>query len=118
MPPQLAYTPGPTYHLDARWLTTAIYSVETPDGWRVIAGPAEDPYTFQFVAPDNTALIVVTESELSAPPMPAGTSADALTVETASVEIAGRMLYVILVAPVERQDVFVPIHDAVRDSLR
>jgi hypothetical protein len=118
LPPQLSYTPGPPYTIDGRTLTTGIYTVETPDGWRVIAGPAEDPYTFQFVAPDNDALIVLSDHEIENPPQPL--NADAAVLETQAVEARGgeSPLYAVLVAPADEIDAHRPTLDTLIESIR
>ena len=118
LPPQLSYTPGPPYTLDGRTLTTGIYTVEAPDGWRVIAGPAEDPYTFQFVAPDNDALIVVSDHEIENPPQPK--SADAAVLETleTGAQAGATPLYAVLVAPADGIQSYRPLLDALIGSIR
>ncbi|MCU0464467.1 MAG: hypothetical protein MUF38_07830 [Anaerolineae bacterium] len=74
VPPQLAATAAPSYSITEAGLNTDRYSIVPPLGWRVIAGPAEDPYTFQFVQPEDTALMVVSDRPLTAEslPRPAG----------------------------------------------
>jgi hypothetical protein len=118
LPPQLSYTPGPPYTLDGRTLTTDIYTVETPDGWRVIAGPAEDPYTFQFIAPENDALIVLSDHAIENPPQPM--NADAAALETQTVEARGgeSPLYAVLVAPKDEITTHRPTLDSLIESIR
>lgn len=65
VPPQLSATPAPSYQVTGDSLITEKYALTPPNGWRLIAGPAEDPYTFQFIAPDNTALIVISDRVLT-----------------------------------------------------
>ncbi len=117
-PPQFAYTPGPPYTLDSRTLTTGIYTVETPDGWRVIAGPAEDPYTFQFVAPDNDALIVLSDHQIENPPQPLNADAGALVVETTEASAGDTLLHIVLVAPADEIRAHRPLLDALIASIR
>lgn len=69
-PPQLAYTAGPPFTLTDSELITQRYRINTPAGWRVISGPAEDPYTFQFVRQDNRALIAISPAPFSEMPVP------------------------------------------------
>jgi hypothetical protein len=74
VPPQLAATAAPPFVITDERLYTERYSVQPPRGWRVIAGAAEDPYTFQFIHPDDTALVgvavrAIADREL---PRPAG----------------------------------------------
>ena len=118
LPPQLSYTPGSPYTLDGHTLTTALYTVEAPDGWRVIAGPAEDPYTFQFVAPDNDALIVLSDHAIENPPQPL--NADAAALETQTIEARGgeSPLYAVLVAPAADIGAHRPTLDALIESIR
>jgi len=70
VPPQLSATPAQSYQVTEDTLTTFLYSVTPPDGWRIIAGPAEDPYTFQFINPDDTALIVLSNHDLTPEELP------------------------------------------------
>jgi hypothetical protein len=74
VPPQLSATAAPPYVISADGLSTARYQVRPPAGWRVIAGPAQDPYTFQFVNPADSALLVVSDRAMAddALPRPAG----------------------------------------------
>lgn len=74
VPPQLSATAAPPYVISADSLSTARYQVRPPAGWRVIAGPAQDPYTFQFVNPADSALLVVSDHAFAdeALPRPAG----------------------------------------------
>lgn len=118
LPPQLSFTPGPPYTLDGLTLTTAIYTVEAPDGWRVIAGPAEDPYTFQFVAPEDDALIVLSDHAIENPPLPK--NADAAALETQAVEARGgeSPLYAVLVAPADQITAHRPLLDTLIGSIR
>lgn len=113
-PPQLAYTPAPAYTLSDRLLTTDVYAVEPPAGWRVIAGPAEDPYTFQFVAPENTAIILVSDHDVAEPPVPLGADAAAISVQT----VRADEVYVILIASEDAIEALSPVRDAVVTSLR
>lgn len=118
-PPQLAFTPGPAYRLTDRTLITDLYSVETPSGWRVIAGPAEDPYTFQFVAPDNDAIIVISNHEITTPPVPLGVDTTSeMSPRTTQLEVGGQTITVMLVAPSILTEVMTPTLDRVVASLR
>lgn len=118
LPPQLSYTPGPPYTLDGRTLITDIYTVQTPAGWRVIAGPAEDPYTFQFVAPDNDTLIVLSDHAIDNPPQPQNADASTLVSENVEAQAADTPLYAVLIAPDGEIDAHRPILDAVIGSIR
>ena len=118
LPPQLSYTPGPPYTLDGRTLVTDRYIVETPDGWRVIAGPAEDPYTFQFVAPDNDALIVLSDHEITDPPQPLNVGAGTLMTENTQIQTGDTPLYAVLVAPAADIDGHRPTLDELIGSVR
>lgn len=70
VPSQLSATAAPAYSVFGDTLITDIYTVTLPKGWRIIAGPAEDPYTFQFISPDNTALIMVSNRQLTVESLP------------------------------------------------
>jgi hypothetical protein len=118
LPPQLAYTPGPPYTLDGRTLVTDIYTVETPDGWRVIAGPAEDPYTFQFVAPEDDALIVLSGHAIAEPPQPMNADASTLAAEHVEALAGETPLYAVLVAPEGEIRTYRPLLDALIGSIR
>ena len=118
LPPQLSYTPGPPYTLDGRTLTTAVYTVEAPEGWRVIAGPAEDPYTFQFVAPDNDTLIVLSDHEIDNPPQPLNADATALETQAVEARSGDSPLYAVLVAPSDDIRSYRPLLDALIGSIR
>ncbi len=118
-PPQLAFTPGPAYRLTDQTLITDLYSVETPPGWRVVAGPAEDPYTFQFVAPDNDAIIVISNHEIATPPVPLGVEAGSvMSPRTIQLEVGGQAITVMLVAPTTLTEGLTPTLDRVVASLR
>jgi hypothetical protein len=98
-PPQLDYTAGPPFTLTDSKLITERYRISTPTGWRVISGPAENPYTFQFVRQDNRALIAISPAPFSEMPLPL-----ALTdLQPASMSLtreidAGLTLYMVVVA--------------------
>lgn len=74
VPPQLSATAAPAFIITDKALITDTYTLTPPWGWRVIAGPAENPYTFQFVSPDNDALLMVSDRALTPDSlaMPAG----------------------------------------------
>lgn len=118
LPPQLAYTPGPAYRLDGQMLITERYSVETPGGWRVIAGPAEDPYTFQFVAPDNEALIVLSDHRIENPPQPLNATASTLAIRRAEAQTGEGPLYAVLTAPAEDIGTQQPVLETLMESIR
>ncbi len=117
-PPQLAFTPGPAYTLTDRLLVTGAYTVETPPAWRVIAGPAEDPYTFQFIAPDNDALIVLADHEITDAPRPLSAGEHDMTETTAEGRAGDRRIYAVLVASSADSRALMPLLDAVIASLR
>ena len=118
VPPQLAYTPGPAYTLTRHELMTELYTVETPPFWRVIAGPAEDPYTFQFVSPENDASIVLSDHPVDTPPAPLGADPAALAISRTDVSLNGRVIYVVLISPPEQEAEYASVRDAVVASLR
>lgn len=118
VPPQLAYTPGPAYTLTIHELMTEIYTVETPPLWRVIAGPAEDPYTFQFVSPENDASIVLSDHPVDIPPAPLGAERAALAISRTDILLNGRVIYVVLISPPEQEAKLAAVRDAVVASLR
>lgn len=117
-PPQLSFTAAPPYTLTENRLVTGLYTLDTPSGWRVIAGPAQDPYTFQLITPENDALIVVSDRGIDNPPMPSGADASTLEIAAAERNLDGRTIYVVLVAPRAQSDTLIPIRDAVVGSLR
>ncbi|MEM6281327.1 MAG: hypothetical protein AAF787_03965 [Chloroflexota bacterium] len=69
-PPQLEYTPGPPVVVTDGRIQTAAFSVERPDGWRVITSAADAPLTLILVAPDDAALIVLATDGIGEPPRP------------------------------------------------
>lgn len=117
-PPQLDFTPGPAYVITEDELRTDAYTVTTPRDWRVIAGPAEDPYTFQLIAPDDRALIALSVRPLDPPPVMQGVALDDLVTRTA--ETAGPLgaVYGVLVAAPGEIDGFAEVFAAVVASVR
>jgi hypothetical protein len=69
-PPQLAYTPGPSVQVTGNEVITEDFTVERPDGWRVITSAADAPPTLILVAPDDSALIVIATEGIGEPPRP------------------------------------------------
>lgn len=60
-PPQLSQTPGlpiiiTDNHIDAGWFT-----LEYPDGWRVVTNVAVEPIRLTLVSPDDALIIFVAE---------------------------------------------------------
>lgn len=58
-PPQLSHTPGASLtitdnHIDAGWFT-----LDFPDGWRVVTNIAIEPLHFTLVSPDDEMFIIV-----------------------------------------------------------
>jgi len=70
VPPQLSATPAQSYQVTDEALITDLYRVTPPDGWRIIAGPADAPFTFQFINPDDTALIILSDRPLTPRELP------------------------------------------------
>jgi len=70
VPPQLSATPAQSYQVTDEALITDLYRVTPPDGWRIIAGPADAPFTFQFINPDDTALIILSDRPLNPRELP------------------------------------------------
>ncbi|MGJ3237426.1 MAG: hypothetical protein ACFE0Q_01845 [Anaerolineae bacterium] len=66
-PPQLQHTAGAPLtitdtHIDANW-----FSVDYPDGWRVVTGVAIEPISLVLVAPDDTFIIRVADARAGCP---------------------------------------------------
>lgn len=118
LPPQLAATAAAPYILTDSELRTGLYTLVPPAGWRIISGPAEDPYTFQFIAPENDALIVVSNHAQPNPPVPAAASADTLAIQPQTLDLNGTTLHIVLVAPQEALDSLLPLQNALITSIR
>lgn len=117
-PPQLEFTPGPAYVITQDELRTDAYTVTTPRDWRVVAGPAEDPYTFQFVAPDNRALIALSVRPLDPPPVMQGVARSDVEAHTTEVDGALGTVYAVLVAVRGEIDAFAAVFAEVVASVR
>ncbi|MBK9124174.1 MAG: hypothetical protein IPM16_13800 [Chloroflexi bacterium] len=117
-PPQLDFTPGPAYVITEDEVRTAAYTVTTPREWRVIAGPAEDPYTFQLVAPEDRALIALSVRPLDPPPTMQDVALDDLVTRTAQTAGPLGTVYAVLVAAPGEIDGFAEVLAAVVASVR
>ncbi|MEO1444231.1 MAG: hypothetical protein AAFV33_27805 [Chloroflexota bacterium] len=104
-PPQLDFTPGaPVVVTDGR-IQTAAFSVERPDGWRVITSSADAPLTLILVAPDDAALILLATDGIGEPPRPTNIDpADTLRDSTEQVEAGNITVSVYTVAPSSQWD--------------
>jgi hypothetical protein len=68
-PPQLTFTPGAPFVVTHETFDAGTFRVSYPAGWRVITGQASAPTTVIFVAPGDSALIMLSLSPIDAPPI-------------------------------------------------
>ncbi|MBC7811200.1 MAG: hypothetical protein H7175_08640 [Burkholderiales bacterium] len=117
-PPQLVFTPGAPIVVTERLYDAGAFSIEYPDGWRVVTGPAEAPPSVVFVAPGDCALIVLSTVPIESPPALAETCGETrgetrrLLAGEVDVYAAGN------VAPIEEWESFVPIFEQMVESIR
>ncbi|MEO1644801.1 MAG: hypothetical protein AAFR67_06415 [Chloroflexota bacterium] len=75
-PPQLEHTPGVPISITDERITTPGFTVDYPDGWRVIkTSIAEAPLEFVFASPDGEMIITLSTTgcpDQQATPMPEG----------------------------------------------
>lgn len=116
--PQFDFTPGPAYVVTKDEVRTDAYTLTTPRQWRVIAGPAEDPYTFQLVAPENRALIALSVRPLDPPPVMQGVALAGVVTRTAQTTGPLGAVYAVLVAAPDEIDGFAGVFEAVVASVR
>lgn len=57
-PEHLRYTPGPAVVITGNTFTGDGYTLQFPDGWRIVTGQADLPPTITFVSPDNCSIIL------------------------------------------------------------
>ncbi len=123
VPPQLEATAAPAYQFIGETLQTDLYTVTPPEGWRLISGPGQDPYTFQFVNPDNTALIVLSDHVLTSDslPIPAGLSItrdEATTAVQSAAMGTGTTIYAGAISHPDSADLLVMVLGQIIESLR
>jgi len=70
VPPQLNATPGAAVVVTDGRYDAGAFSALRPDGWRVVTSAADAPPSVIFVAPDDTALIMLTTGVIGEPPRP------------------------------------------------
>jgi hypothetical protein len=58
-PDHLNFTPGSPVVVTQNTYAIEGFSLQYPDGWRIVTGPAEASQTVTFVSPDNCSIIVV-----------------------------------------------------------
>jgi len=116
-PPQLSHTPGAPItitdnHIDAGW-----FSLDYPDGWRVVTNVAIEPLHLTLVSPDDEMLIYVTDARVACV-YPEVTPDPAYYHRDECVGARGAELYIWGRPPVEFQDIYAPIFDALVNSVR
>ena len=115
-PAHLTSMPGAWVSVADDTVTTALFRVRYPPGWRVITSSAEAPPAVTFVSPDNCALILVSSAPAETPVSPScdkatQTIARDMPLGESTITLAGS-------APVESWDVFAAQVDQVAESLR
>lgn len=116
-PEHLRYTPGPAVVISGNTFTGDGYTLQFPDGWRIVTGQADLPPTITFVSPDNCSIILVAAGSIEPVTSPdcAGeefqTASRGVTLDAFTLTIAGS-------APVSQWNQFSAQFEQVVASLR
>lgn len=116
IPPQLSHTPGHPIIITDNRIDGEWFSLEYPDGWRVITNVAIEPLHLIFVSPDDEMLIHVhdmgnacTSTEITPEP-------DTYLREEC-LSHNEHHLYISGTSPIEFQAIYNPLFDAVVNSV-
>ena len=116
-PPQLAFTPGAPVTVTGERVTNSVFSVARPGGWRVITSAADAPVSVIFVAPDDSALVMVARELPESPPQPQADADTSLQQDTRTVTLETGAVTVYAAAPAERWDQVEALMEQVADSV-
>lgn len=117
VPPQLDHTPGPPLTVTDDRVQTAAFTVTRPDGWRVVTGEAAAPPSVILIAPDDTALVMLSAAPIDTPPRPQVDDETPLETRTASVNVTGGTVAIYAAAPAADFADLAPLFDAVIASV-
>lgn len=96
VPSQLAHTPGPGVTVNNGRYANSAFSLNYPEGWRVVSSAASaDTASVMLIAPEDAALIVIGE-DAQTPTLP---HAESLRTESQVKAVNGRRITLILSAP-------------------
>jgi len=115
-PPQLEHTPGVPISITDNQIDAGWFTLDYPDGWRVVTNIAGEPLELVLVSPDDLMVInIYTRSNCAIPdvtPEPGTYWRDGCQGDSQGqhVHVSGR-------PDTEFQDIYDPIFDAVRDSI-
>lgn len=98
-PPHLVNTPGAAVIVTEDVITTPVFTLTPPEGWRVITSPADAPLTITLAAADNCAVMLISVQPIELPTLPCDMALDTQN------ERAGA-LYTSLTAPTAAWDVY------------
>lgn len=115
-PPQLFHTPGAPVTVTDEHLETQYFTVQRPDGWRVVTSAADVPLAVTFIAPEEDALIIVTNLlwQEPAPDLPPEVT---LRRRTEQFNRDGVTITAYLVAPAGKWDAMTDVFERVMASV-
>ena len=114
-PPQLQYTAGTGIIISDKTVTTDIFQVDYPDGWRVVKiSVAADPIELVFASTDDSMWIKVSESPIG---IPEGTPDPNIYERFETIEIDSTKVYTQGQSPIEKRETFDEIYQHVLDSI-
>ncbi len=118
VPKPLTYTPGPPVTLLGETYDAGVFAVRAPAGWVVVSGPASEPAAVTFVSPDESATIrLSTRADIDR--VADETLATRMRFHMEQVMLGDSLLLTLtLGAPAVQWDTFVPVFEAVMDSVR
>lgn len=114
VPPQLAHTPGPAVSIYDGQYANAVFRLNYPPEWRVVSSAASADASVMLIAPEDAAVIVIGE-DAEAPTLP---HAETLRTETQVKALANQEISLILSAPAAEWDHYLPLWQAVIESLQ
>ncbi len=117
-PAVLTNTPGVPIRIDDQRVYTEAFSLEYPNGWRVITSAADAPLSLIFAAPGNCALIEISVSDAAlVDSLGADCPADVESL-TREVALDDTSVFIRGLAPSADLDTFTPLFDTIIDSLQ